>query len=244
MSHRSSAVSDAALRQGRMVYYEEHMVQVDRVLAEFLRRSGARSAYLIDKDGHLITKAGEAGDFHPDTISALVAGAFAATKEMARLLGEREFSALFHQGERDNIQLSLVGDRAILTVLFDDSTTLGMVRLYSEELTQKLTDTMLKAMERNKEKPATVSQEYGKAAEALQQANRIRPDARATLTLGLIHERLDQVDLALDAYRAAAALEPDRRTAGLIRAHTRTLVQRRIEQDIAQALQAEAGLDP
>ena len=87
-------------------------------------------------------------------------------------------------------------------------------------------------------------QDYGKAAEALQQANRIRPDARATLTLGLIHERLDQFDVALAAYRAAAALEPDRRTAGLIRAHTRTLVQRRIEQDIAQALQAEAGLDP
>lgn len=138
MSHRSSAVSDAALRQGRMVYYEEHMVQVDRVLAEFLRRSGARSAYLIDKDGHLITKAGEAGDFHPDTISALVAGAFAATKEMARLLGEREFSALFHQGERDNIQLSLVGDRAILTVLFDDSTTLGMVRLYVSDAVSRL----------------------------------------------------------------------------------------------------------
>ena len=54
-----------------------------------------------------------------DTISALVAGSFAATKEMARLLGEDEFTAMFHQGERDNIQLSLVGDRTLLTILFD-----------------------------------------------------------------------------------------------------------------------------
>src|SRR5690606_14874507 len=119
--------TDSTLRQGRLVFYEEHMVQVDRILAEFLKKAGARSAYLIDKDGHLITKSAESGEIDPDTISALVAGAFAATKEMARLLGEQEFSALFHQGERDNIQLSLIADRAILTVLFDDSTTLGMV---------------------------------------------------------------------------------------------------------------------
>jgi hypothetical protein len=67
-----------------------------------------------------------------------VAGSFAATKEMAKLLGENEFSALYHQGERDNIQLSLVGDRTILTVIFDDTTTLGMVRLYVSETVKRL----------------------------------------------------------------------------------------------------------
>lgn len=132
--------TDRNLREGRLVFYREQIALVDRVIAELLTKSGAKSAFLIDKDGHLITKGGEPGEFDPDTISALVAGAFAATKEMARLLGEREFSALFHQGERDNIQLSLVGERAILTVLFDDSTTLGMVRLYVSEAVGRLND--------------------------------------------------------------------------------------------------------
>ena len=86
----------------------------------------------------MITRAGEESSFDEDTISALVAGSFSATREMARLLGEQEFSALFHQGENDNIQLSLVGDRTILTVLFDDNTTLGMVRLYVAETVEKL----------------------------------------------------------------------------------------------------------
>lgn len=139
MTH-SSATTDTSLRDGRLVFYKDHITQVDRVLNEFLRKAGARSAYLIDKDGHLITRTGEGGDFDPDTISALVAGAFAATKEMAKLLGEREFSALFHQGSHDNIQLSLVGERAILTILFDDSTTLGMVRLYVSEAVRRLVE--------------------------------------------------------------------------------------------------------
>ncbi len=133
-------VKDQNLREDRLVFYRRHIEQVDRVLTEFLKKAGARSCFLIDKDGHLITRAGDPCEFDADTISALVAGAFAATKQMAKLLGEQEFSCLFHQGSHDNIQLSLVGQRAILTVLFDDSTTLGMVRLYVSEAVRRLAD--------------------------------------------------------------------------------------------------------
>ncbi|MBL8841390.1 MAG: roadblock/LC7 domain-containing protein [Planctomycetes bacterium] len=131
---------DQELREDRLVFYRNDLARIDRVLEEFLRLAGASSVLLIDKEGHMITRAGKAPSFDQDTISALVAGSFSATREMARLLGEKEFSALYHQGERDNIQLSLVGDRTILTVLFDDSTTLGMVRLYVVEAVRKLED--------------------------------------------------------------------------------------------------------
>jgi len=126
------------LRHDRLTFYVEDMEQIDKLLGEFLRLSGAKCALLVDKDGHLVTKRGEMRTIDKDTISALVAGSFAATKEMARLLGEDEFSALFHQGERDNIQLSLVGDRTLLTILFDERTTVGMVRLYAGETAKKL----------------------------------------------------------------------------------------------------------
>lgn len=126
------------LRHDRLVFYKDDIEVINRVLSEFLRLSGAKCALLVDKEGHMVTKQGEVKSFDMDTISALVAGSFAATKEMAKLLGEEHFTCLFHQGERDNIQLSLVGDRTLLTVMFDDRTTVGMVRLYSGEACKKL----------------------------------------------------------------------------------------------------------
>ena len=126
------------LRQNRLVFYKEDIELLNRVLAEFLRLSGAKCGLLIDKEGHMVTKQGAVKTLNMDTISALVAGSFAATKEMAKLLGEEHFSCLFHQGERYNIQLSLVGDRTLMTVLFDDRTTVGMVRLYATEACKKL----------------------------------------------------------------------------------------------------------
>ena len=87
----------------------------------------------------MVTKAGSTEDFDMQAVSALVAGSYAATREMARLLGEDEFSVLFHQGKRDNIQLTLIGDRTILATVFDERTTIGMVRLYAKEASEKLT---------------------------------------------------------------------------------------------------------
>jgi predicted regulator of Ras-like GTPase activity (Roadblock/LC7/MglB family) len=86
----------------------------------------------------MVTKAGTTDDFDMQAVAALVAGSYAATREMARLLGEDEFSVLFHQGKKDNIQLTLVGDRTILATVFDERTTIGMVRLYAKEATEKL----------------------------------------------------------------------------------------------------------
>ncbi len=132
--------NDQELRDRRLIFYRNDLARIDRAIEEFLRLSGASSVLLIDKEGHLITRAGAAPSFNLDTISALVAGSFSATREMARLLGEEQFSALYHQGERENIQLSLVGDRTILTVLFNEATTLGMIRIYVAETIRKLED--------------------------------------------------------------------------------------------------------
>ncbi len=131
-------MKDEQLRQKRLVFYKEDLARIERMLKDFLELSKGKCALLIDKDGHPVTRMGVAATYDLDTISALVAGSFAATKEMARLLGEEEFSVLFHQGAKDNIQLSLVGDRTLLAVIFDDKTTVGMVRLYANELAKKL----------------------------------------------------------------------------------------------------------
>ena len=126
------------IREKRLVFYKDDIDQINGVLKEFLNLSDSKCNILIDKEGHLVTKAGSTDDFDMQAVAALVAGSYAATREMARLLGEDEFSVLFHQGRRDNIQLTLVGDRTILATVFDERTTIGMVRLYAKEAAEKL----------------------------------------------------------------------------------------------------------
>jgi predicted regulator of Ras-like GTPase activity (Roadblock/LC7/MglB family) len=128
------------LRETRLVFYQDLVRDVNRLLREFLKLSNAKCAMLIDREGHMVTRQGVTRDLDMDTISALVAGSFAATREMARVLGEDEFSVLFHQGKTDNIQLSLVGDRTLLTVIFDEATTVGMVRLYAAETVKRMVE--------------------------------------------------------------------------------------------------------
>jgi predicted regulator of Ras-like GTPase activity (Roadblock/LC7/MglB family) len=126
------------IREKRLVFYKDDIDRINEVLQEFLTLSDSKCIMLIDREGYMVTKTGHTEDFDMQAISALVAGSYAATREMARLLGEEEFSVLFHQGKRDSIQLTLVGDRTILAAVFDERTTIGMVRLYAKEASQKL----------------------------------------------------------------------------------------------------------
>jgi predicted regulator of Ras-like GTPase activity (Roadblock/LC7/MglB family) len=124
-------------------YLEVYEEEFER-LAEALRRlryaSNAEAVFLIDKNGQQIAAAGEVENFDSTSLASLTAGTVAATDGLAKLIGEREFSVLFHEGERDHIHISLVADRAILLVIFNERSSLGLVRLRvrraSDELEQ------------------------------------------------------------------------------------------------------------
>ncbi|MFH1422122.1 MAG: roadblock/LC7 domain-containing protein [Planctomycetota bacterium] len=148
------------LREKRLIFYQEDIEKINKVLEEFLKLSDSKANILIDKDGHLITKVGHTGSYDIPTVSALVAGSFAATREMARLLGEQEFSILFHQGKRDNVQLTLIGDRTILSTIFDNRTTIGMVRLYAKEAATKLVKVFKDAQERKEAPQEKIGDEF------------------------------------------------------------------------------------
>lgn len=126
------------LKLNRLIFYKEDVDLIDKVLQMFLKQCQAKCCILIDKEGHLITHHGETETYELDTICTLLAGTFAATREWARLLGEEEFSVLFHKGKKDSIQVNLVGDRTLLAVIFDDRTQLGLVKLISEKISKRL----------------------------------------------------------------------------------------------------------
>jgi predicted regulator of Ras-like GTPase activity (Roadblock/LC7/MglB family) len=112
---------------------EDAAGQIHEALRRFLGESSAADALLIDRGGQLLARGG--GDDALDTVSlsALAAGAFSSTAAMARLLGELEFTMLFHQGTNESIHVTAVDECAILLAVFDNRTTVGMVRLFAKE---------------------------------------------------------------------------------------------------------------
>lgn len=121
------------MRQEDLVIYEEQIEKIEKALSRLIKDAQAKCVLLVDKDGHLITRQGFTQSLDTTALAALLAGSFASTQEIARLVGEPEFSVLFHQGKKDHIHITLVGERTILAVIFDDRTTIGMVRLYAKE---------------------------------------------------------------------------------------------------------------
>lgn len=133
-------ISDQRLREDRLVFYTRDVERLDGELDGFLELSGAKSAFLIDREGHLVTRRGESRSESADSLAALIAGSFAATKEMARILGEEEFTTLSHQGTHQSIQLTLVGSRTLLGIVWDERTNLGLVRFYAQETGTRLAE--------------------------------------------------------------------------------------------------------
>ena len=115
--------------------HEEAAHRIDGILLQFLEESSAIDALLIDRSGQLLARGGTSRSLDTVSLSALAAGAFSSTAAMARLLGEPEFTMLFHQGVRENIHVAAVDDQAILLAVFDHRTTVGMVRLFAKEAT-------------------------------------------------------------------------------------------------------------
>ncbi|MFH1016672.1 MAG: roadblock/LC7 domain-containing protein [Pseudomonadota bacterium] len=122
----------------QMVMYEEEFRQISLVIERLNREANAKVCYLVDKNGQLIAAAGDTTQIDGTSLASLTAGNIAATGGLAKLLGEREFSIVFHEGERDNIHISLIGQRVILVVVFDRRSSLGLVRLRVKKTSQDL----------------------------------------------------------------------------------------------------------
>jgi predicted regulator of Ras-like GTPase activity (Roadblock/LC7/MglB family) len=89
--------------------------------------------------GQLISQRGNTENMNTTVLSALAASDFAATAEMAKLVGEEaKFKLLFHEGEKRNVYLSNVGDYFFLVVVFDVNVTLGLIRIYTKKAIQSL----------------------------------------------------------------------------------------------------------
>jgi len=108
---------------------EEDYRRLVEHLNALLKESNARCALLVDRAGQLLANAGEQLSFDATSFASLTAADFSANDQLAKMIGEPEFASLFHQGEKESMYLADVARRVILVVLFDQRTTVGMVRL-------------------------------------------------------------------------------------------------------------------
>lgn len=112
-----------------LVMYQEEFDRINAVLGRLAADANSKIVFLVDKNGQQIAAKGDLEKVDTTSLASLTAGNVAATDGLARLIGEKEFSILFHEGERDNIHISIVAQRLILVVIFDERSSLGLVRL-------------------------------------------------------------------------------------------------------------------
>ncbi len=132
--------------QSSFVMFDEEYREITAIVEKLLRETNSKCVYLVDKDGQLISSTGDTHNIDATSLASLTAGNIAATGGLAKLIGEKEFSILFHEGERDNIHISVVGSRIILVVIFDKRSSLGLVRLRVKKACEALNKSLNKLL--------------------------------------------------------------------------------------------------
>lgn len=112
--------------------------QLTTLLDSFVGETQAHCVLLCDRSGRLLGQSGDTASMDNITFASLVAGDFAASDQLARLLGEQEFSSLYHAGTGRSMYLADVSGYGILAAIFDGHTTLGMIRLKSRTTVPRL----------------------------------------------------------------------------------------------------------
>ncbi len=127
-----------------VIIHEHQFQKIKNVLARLCVECAARVVFLVDRDGQPIAFHGDIGDMDTTSFSSLAAGNVAATTSMAKLIGEDVFPAVVHEGERESIFISVIG-RSLLVVVFDERSTLGLVKLRTKKASHEIA-TILEAI--------------------------------------------------------------------------------------------------
>jgi len=128
---------DLPMAQKPFIIQEHQFQRMKAVIARLCVECAARVVFLVDRDGQTIAFHGEIGDMDMTSFSSLAAGNVAATSSMAKLIGEDTFPSVVHEGERESIFISVI-NRSLLVVVFDERSTLGLVKIRAKRATYEV----------------------------------------------------------------------------------------------------------
>jgi len=150
--------------------FEQDFWDINNSLNKLLTSTNATALLLVDKAGQLITSVGNISNLDLVSFGSLAAADFAATSQLAMLIGEDEFTELFHQGKQENIYITIILSRIILVVIFGKSTNLGLIRIRIKttvsELEKIFTNIFAKLNSSSEKMKDTFNEDFKKAAES------------------------------------------------------------------------------
>jgi len=123
----------------RLVFSERTYHKIVQILSDLLKNSQSQVCLFADMNGYPITYCGNTETIDIFNLTALAAGDFSATAEMAKIIGgEDRFRFIYHEGTSQNIYLCNVGESYLLLIVFDRNVALGMIRILAQRTIEKL----------------------------------------------------------------------------------------------------------
>lgn len=147
-----------------LIVGEEESTMIAKCLGRLMDETGATYSMVIDRAGQVLSSKGDVHEGEMMHLGALLAGSYASSREMARLLREDNFRVLVQEGTREKIFTETVEDRWLLVVVFDHQAHLGLVKVLAKRATQSLATILQLVIERNDMRRAELAGDFPRAA--------------------------------------------------------------------------------
>jgi predicted regulator of Ras-like GTPase activity (Roadblock/LC7/MglB family) len=141
-SNSANSINYFLIAGGSQLSYtlgQEQLDVIEEILQQDLIDVGVRCVFLIDMAGNIIANKDNGQTKHDVySLAALAAGNFGAVSAMAKIIGEGEFSLLFHKGKKENIHFNKIITEFLLITIFSNDISLGFLRLKVNEAVEKI----------------------------------------------------------------------------------------------------------
>jgi predicted regulator of Ras-like GTPase activity (Roadblock/LC7/MglB family) len=121
-----------------LIISDRELATISALLTKLMNDTNATSTMLLDKSGQVVAVQGTGMRRNATTLGALLAGVFSSSREVARLLDEKDFRSIFQQGVQENIYTSMVEEQWLLVIIFDRLTHIGLVKVLSKKASDEL----------------------------------------------------------------------------------------------------------
>ena len=125
--------------QENFIIYNEEYVLIKEILRKLKSNTSGKAVFITDSEGHCIASSGEMDDINLNSISSLIAGSVAAINSIAQMLKIESFSAILNESTKESLHISLINDRTMLVVIFNNTSNLGLVRFRVRSALEQLT---------------------------------------------------------------------------------------------------------
>jgi predicted regulator of Ras-like GTPase activity (Roadblock/LC7/MglB family) len=121
-----------------LIISDRELATISTLLSKLMNDTNATSTMLIDKSGQVVAVQGSSIRRNATTLGALLAGVFSSSREVAKLLNEKDFRNIFQQGVQENIYTAMVEEQWLLVIIFDRLTHIGLVKVLSKKASDEL----------------------------------------------------------------------------------------------------------